>query len=172
MRCSMPVPTSGALGRSSAEDVVGLLAGECALQGVHQRAGDGEVRTALVLAVEQHPGSEVVVAALEQTVVQLVGGLVAVMALELLLGHAPAGHRIVVQPLQALDLGFLGHMHEELHHHVAIGHKLLLEVVNGIQVVALLLLGKQQFGRRVVEHMLNDRRIPTAIVERDGVPLA
>ena len=103
---------------------------------------------------------------------QLVGGLVAVMALELLLGHAPTGHGIVVQPLQAFDLGFLGHMHEELHHHVAIGHKLLLEVVNGIQVVALLLLGKQQFGRRVVEHMLNDRRIPTAIVERDGVPLA
>ena len=154
------------------QHVVGLLAGERALQGVHQRAGDGEVRATLVLAVEQHPRGKIVVAALEQAVVQLVGSLVTVMAFELLLGHAPAGHRVVVQPLQALDLRFLGHMHEELHHHVAIGHKLLLEVVDGVQVVALLFLGKQQLGRRVVEHMLDDRRVPAAIVERDGVALA
>ena len=44
--------------------------------------------------------------------------------------------------------------------------------MDGVQVVALLFLGKQQLGRRVVEHVLDDRRVPAAIVERDGVALA
>ena len=134
-------------------------------------------------------------------VVQAVRLRVVAHAGELLLAHAPARGRVVVQALEALPLRVLAHVHEELHHHVAVVHELLLEVGGrgeiAVQEVDVPLVARPLHGgdgllagllpalagaaarpaqreraELRVQQVLRGGRVPAAIVERDGAARA
>ena len=106
---------------------------------------------ALVLAVDQVPRRVREVAALEQVVVQAVRLLVFADGGHLAVGHAPGGGGVAAQARQALALRLLGHVDEELHHHVAVVGELLLEIGGAgkrtAQGVDVALLGGLAHGR-------------------------
>ena len=93
---------------------------ERARKRVHQRLGDLQVGAALVLAVHEMPWGEREVAALQQVVVQAVRLLVVADGGQLVLAHAPARGRIVMQAREALLLRLLRDVHEELDHKVTV----------------------------------------------------
>ena len=92
---------SGAAGcRAGVRDslVLGGAAGrQRGLQRLHQGLGHGDVRAALVLAVEQGPRGEFEVAFLEQPVVEGVSLFVVADARQLFLAHTPARGGVVVE---------------------------------------------------------------------------
>ena len=120
---------------------------------------------------------------------------------QLLLAHAPARGRVVVQALETLLLRVLAHVHEELHHHVAVVHELLLEVGSGgevaVQEVDVPLVARPLHGgdgllagllpvlagaavrpaqreraELRVQQVLRGGRVPAAVVERHGAARA
>ena len=162
---------------------------------VDQRLGDLKVGATLVLAVDQVPRRVRKVAALQQVVVQAVRLLVFADGGHLAVGHAPGGGGVAAQARQALALRLLGHMDEELHHHVAVVGELLLEIGGAgkrtAQRIDVALLGGLAHGARNggagvedlavfdlhlaelgVEHALHGRGVPAAVVEGDGAAAA
>ena len=69
-------------------------------------------------------------------------------------------------------LGFLAHMQEQLHHHVAVVGQLALEVAHRRGVAARLVAQRRGLVRGVGHHALHRRAVPPAIEKRDGAALA
>ena len=132
---------------------------QCALHRINDGLGDHQVGGTLVLAVDDGPAREIVVGHAQKLVVALIRLVVVFQMLKIAVGHTPCSRRIGAQLAQALLLRLFGHMHEELHDHIAIGRKLAFELAGGGAV------GLREVLFIGVEQTTGGRGVPAALVD-------